>query len=62
MSTPAPERTLCPVRVSCNVNKKARLDELSGKVRNGEGLNMAERLERQGLIFNHAGTCGRIVL
>lgn len=34
---------------------EARLAELNAKVRRGKGLAMAERLERQGIIFNHSG-------
>lgn len=32
-----------------------RLEYLTEKVARGEGLTMAERLERQGIIFGHAG-------
>ncbi len=37
-----------------------RLSELSAKVESGRGLTMAERMERQGIIFNHHGDLERI--
>lgn len=38
-----------------------RLSKLDAKIDRGERLNSQERLERQGLIFNHSGKCGKIV-
>jgi hypothetical protein len=31
------------------------LEHFKAKIERGEGLTMAERLQRQGLIFNHSG-------
>jgi hypothetical protein len=39
---------------------ETRLAELSAKVERGEGLTMAERIERQGIIFNHHGNITKI--
>jgi hypothetical protein len=43
-------------------SKWERLEELTAKIERGERLNNQERLERQGLIFNHSGKCGKIVI
>ena len=39
-----------------------RLSLLRAKVRRGDTLTMAERIERQGLIFNHHGNIKLIKL
>lgn len=39
---------------------ETRLAELTSKVWCGEGLTMAERIERQGIIFNHHGNISKI--
>ena len=41
--------------------KLERLEALHSKIERGERLNNQERLERQGLIFNHSGKCGKII-
>lgn len=43
-------------------DKLERLEALQSKIERGERLNNQERLERQGLIFNHDGQCGKITL
>ena len=43
-------------------SKLEMLEELTAKIERGERLNNQERLERQGIIFNHSGKCGKIIL
>ena len=50
------------VRCSAWLEQPDRLTVLTEKIQRGEGLAMPERLERQGLIFNHSGKCGKIIL
>ncbi len=35
--------------------QQQRLEELEAKIDAGLGLNAAERMERQGILFNHSG-------
>lgn len=39
---------------------ETRLEELTAKIQRGERLTMAERIERQGIIFNHHGNISKI--
>ena len=41
-------------------DKETRLEELTAKINRGEHLTMAERVERQGIIFNHHGNIAKI--
>jgi len=52
-----PEQPAAPTPVACSdlLEHTDRLAILTAKIERGDGLAMAERLERQGLIFNHAG-------
>jgi hypothetical protein len=64
---PASNSPAAPSGVVCSdglehpaYDPETRLEELTAKIQRGEGLTMAERIERQGIIFNHHGNISKI--